>query len=198
MSVALRGAMRMDEALIEKILHKFDSTPLPEEEDAATQLGCSKAALELLGDLLQLPEEMQKDFVIILTYFARRALLSEEEKDAIFGKNVIENGLAEKILVDGSHTATVLLALEHVDKEQFPQAAALLMDIPLEEWSEITIEWESQWELSHSTDAALVRLLAHRCGNVAIDQNGLEEMTRVVHERHPSISKLFSLISNNN
>ena len=138
---------------------------------------------------------MKRDFVIILAYLARRAFLSEEEKHIIFGKDFIEDGLAEKILAESSHTAIILAALEWVDKGRFPQAAALLMDIRKDNWAEIAVEWENQWELCHNTDAALVRLLAYRCGGVNFEQNEIEEMDRIVHERHPLIEKLFKLLA---
>lgn len=185
----------MNESEVEQIWQKCDTTPLPKDEYAAAQLGCAKVALELIRNLTELPKEMQMDFIIILAYLARRASLSEEEKHIIFGKDFIEDGLAEKILAESSHTAIILAALEWVDKGRFPQAAALLMDIRKDNWAEIAVEWESQWELCHNTDAALIRLLAYSCGDVNFEQNEIEEMKTIVHERYPQIEELFRLLA---
>lgn len=180
-----------------KILHKLDEMPLLEGEFAAMKLESAKAALGLLEDLIQLPKEMQKDLVIILAYLARKALLCAEEKNAIFGEHTIEAGLIKKILTDGRgcSTAIILLALEWVDRGRFPQAAELLMSIRYDEWAKIAAEWGSQWEISHSADAALVRLMASHCGDVSLEEREVEEMCRVVHEHHSAIDMLFGLIS---
>ena len=185
----------MNESEIEQILHKWDAMPLPKDEYAAAQLSCAKVALGLINDLIELPKEMQKDFIIILAYLARRAFLSEEEKRIIFGKNFIEGGLTEKVLAESSHTAIILAALEWVDKGRFPQAAALLMDIRKDSWAEVAAEWESQWRLCHNLDAALVRLLAYRCGGVDFEQNEMEEMEHIVHDWCPRIEELLILLA---
>lgn len=185
----------MNDMEINKILHKWDDISMPENQYAEARLGCARVSAGMLERLVDFPKKMQIDLVLVIAHLARKAMLSHEEKEQLFGKDMIENALAERILADGCSTATLLAALEWVDLGRFPQAAALFTDIKQEEWTEIAFVWENQWELCHNPDAALVRLLAHRCGGVDFEQSEVDEMERVARDRHPNIDDLFNLMT---
>jgi hypothetical protein len=186
--------MKMDEVEIKKILKKWDEVPMPEDPYAEARLGCARVSCGMLEHLVDFPKKMQIDLVLVIAHLARKALLTHEEKVRLFGKGMIENALAERILADGCSTAIILAALEWVDLGRFPQAAALFTDIKQEDWPRVAFEWESQWELCHNPDAALVRLLAHRCGGVDFEQSEIDEMERVAREQCPKIDEIFNLI----
>lgn len=185
----------MNDVENKKILHKWDEVPMPEDPYAEARLGCARVSCGMLERLVDFPKKMQIDLVLIIAHLSRKALLTHEEKEQLFGKNMIESALAERILADGCSIAIILAALEWVDLGRFPQAAALFTDIKQEEWSRAAFEWENQWELCHNTDAALVRLLAYSCGDVNFEQNEIEKMETIVHERHPQIEELFRLLA---
>lgn len=185
----------MNDVEIKRILHKWDEVPLPEDSFTEAKLGCARVSCGMLERLVDFPKKMQIDLVMVIAHLARKAMLSHEEKEQLFGKGMIENALAERILADGCSTAIILAALEWMDLGRVPQAAALFTDIKQEEWTEIAFVWENQWELCHNPDAALVRLLAHRCGGVNFEQSEIDEMERVAREQHLNMDALFSLMT---
>lgn len=185
----------MNDVEMKKIVHKWDEIPAPEDPYAEARLGCARVSCGMLERLVNFPKKMQIDLVLIVAHLSRKAMLNREEKEQLFGKDTIENGLAERILTDGCDAAIILAALEWVDLDRFPQAAALFADIKQEDWPRVAFEWESQWELCHNPDAALVRLLAHRCGGVNFEQSEINELERVVREQYPNIDDLFNLMA---
>jgi hypothetical protein len=180
----------------EKILHKWDGVPEPEDAYAETRISGARIACGLLEKVVGWPDDIKRKMVLGIAYLARKAMLTSEEKTVLFGKNMIENGLAEEILAEeeGYVDATVLAALEWMDKGYFPQAAALFVDIKQEQWAKIAHDWEIHWSFCHNPDAATLLLLAHRCGDIPVKQTEIGELEYVVREQYPQMDMLLELM----
>ena len=84
--------------------------------------------------------------------------------------------------------------MERIDCEGFSVAAKLAGDII--DWHELTGMKLDEFLLTKAPDAAVLCLLANRCGGVQYIDDDIQEMEALVRKEHPNIEKLFELVIN--
>ena len=173
------------------ILSKYNYLPEPQDLYEKARLDSAKTACRLLKKVSLLSPKTQANLCLSMLSLCRRAELTIEERDAIFGQGMLEQCLFERIL-DGDEHAMTIAMLEAIDKEDFKSAAQLARDVT--HWDDILEGELDNFQLSHSPDAALLCLLGNRLGDISFWSFDLEDMIVVVQQQHPHIMEFFELL----
>ncbi len=173
------------------ILSKYDHLPEPQDPYEKTRLHSAKTACRLLKRVSLLSPRIQANLCCSVISLCRRAGLTAEERDSIFGQGTLEQYLFERIL-DGDEHAMTLAILEAIDKGEFKSAAQLACDV--KHWDDILVGELDNFQLCHSSDAALLCLLGNQLGNIPFWGFDLKDMMAVAKLQHPHIEMFFELL----
>ena len=176
-----------------EILSKYDNIPETGNEFEDNRLGSARIACGILKKMAEMNEQFYFNFALIIAFLSRKALLTIEERTAVFGKGVIENGLFQ-LVFEGNQDAIVISMLERMDCQEFLAAAKLAKDIT--GWHKIAGMKLDEFLLTKAPDAVVLCLLANRCGGVQYIDDDIQEMEAVARKEHPNIEKLFELVIN--
>ena len=173
------------------ILRKYDNIPDPQDTYEKAQLDSAKTACRLLTNVSSLSQRTQANLCLSVISLCRRAGLTAEERDSIFGQGTLEQYLFERIL-DGDEHAMTLAILEAIDKGEFKSAAQLACDV--KHWDDLLEGELDNFQLSHSPDSALLCVMGNRLGDIPFWSFDLEDMIVVVQRQHPHIMEFFELL----
>ena len=174
-----------------EVLSKYDNIPETGDEFEDNRLGSARIACGILKKMAEMNDEFHFNFALIIAHLARKAMLTNEERTAVFGKDVIERGLFQQVY-EGSQSAIALVMLERIDCEEFSAATNLAHDIM--DWQERIGLKLDEFLLTKAPDAAVLCLLANRLGGVQYLNEDIKAMETVVRKRHPNIDKFFELL----
>ena len=175
------------------VLTKWNGFLAPKDSYEKTRLLNARSACATLLKMARLGKPTQTNLATVIARLSRTALLTLNERQAIFGEGIIEAGLMQNML-DGNTNAVVLTMLDRIDEGNFAAAAKLAGDLSVNDWQDLADQWFChQWETTHSVDAAIICLLSSRRLNVDFSDE-LQEMQSVVLEKHPSFAKIIESI----
>lgn len=173
------------------ILSKYDLLAEPQDPYEKARLDSAKTACKLLKKVSLLSPRIQASLCLSVISLCRRAGLTAEERDSIFGQGTLEQYLFERVL-DGDEHAMTIAVLEAIDKGEFKSAAQLACDV--KHWDDLLEGELDNFQLSHSPDSALLCLLGKRLGDIPFWSFDLEDMIVVVQRQHPHIMEFFELL----
>lgn len=174
-----------------EILSKYDNMPETGNELEDNCLGTARIACGILKKMAEMNDEFCFNFALIIAYLCRKALLTIEERTAVFGKDVIENGLFQ-LVFEGNEDAIAISMLERIDCQEFLAAAKLAKDIT--GWHKIAGMKLDEFLLTKAPDVAVLCLLANRCGGVQYIDDDIQEMKAVIRNKHPNIDIFWELL----
>ena len=173
------------------ILRKYDYLPEPHDQYEKARLLSTKTACKLLQKVSLLSPRIQANLCCSVISLCRRAGLTNEERDSIFGQGTLEQYLFERIL-DGDEHAMTIAILEAIDKGEFKSAAQLACDV--KHWDDLLEGELDNFQLSHSPDAAILCLIGNRLGDIPFWSFDLKDMMAVAKLQHPHIEMFFELL----
>ena len=133
----------------------------------------------------------QANLCLSIITLCRRAGLTTEERDSVFGQGKLEQYLFERVM-DGDEYAITLAMLESIDNGNFKSAAQLASDV--KHWDDLLEGELDNFQLSHSPDSALLCLLGNQLGNIPFWGFDLKDMMAVAKLQHPHIEMFFELL----
>ncbi|MBE6982117.1 MAG: hypothetical protein E7437_07355 [Ruminococcaceae bacterium] len=173
------------------ILSKYDHLPEPQNQYEKARLDSAKTACKLLNKVSLLSLRIQANLCYSVISLCRRAGLTSEERDSIFGQGTLEQHLFERIL-DGDEHAMTLAILEAIEKGEFKSAAQLARDV--KHWDDMLEGELDSFQLNHSPDAAMLCLMGNRLGDIPFWRFDLKDMMAVAKLQHPHIEMFFELL----
>lgn len=173
------------------ILSKYDHLPEPQDPYEKTRLHPARTACRLLKKVSLLSPRIQANLCLSVISLCRRAGLTAEERDYIFGQGTLEQYLFKRVL-DGDEHAMTIAILEAIDKGNLKSAVQLARDV--KHWDDMLEGELDNFQLSHSPDAAVLCLLGNQLGNISFWSFDLKDMMAVAKLQHPHIETFFELL----
>lgn len=170
---------------------KYDHFPEPQDPYKKSQLESARTACRLLRKVSVLSRRTQANLCLSIISLCRRARLTTEERDSIFGQGFLEQQLFERVL-DSDQEAIALVILEAIDDKRYEAAAKLAGDIT--DLDEIVEGKLDEFLENHSPDAALLCLLSNRLGNLPFWHFDLKDMMAVAERNYPNITEFFEML----